>query len=126
MEVCNCLLNSEAVNQVEADRLNHMRNPPQELQNLEVIEELQPPPQERPRQVRRQRPDTYFDDRHELRDRRRQEQRDEQLARCMRELALENDRDDDYFGRGDFDQATASTYYQDSSNLSNSRPGRNS
>ena len=78
---CNCpWFNYEAV---EADRLEHM-------QPLDAEDE---PERERPRRLRRQRPNPYHD---ENGDRRRQERRDEELARRMQRAALTAE--DDYQG----------------------------
>ena len=78
---CNCpWFNYDAV---EADRLNNMQVPMPAEQ-----------PEHRPNRLRRPRPNNYHD---EINQRRRQERADEQLARRLQRVALE-DSGDDYQG----------------------------
>jgi hypothetical protein len=78
---CNCpWFNYDAV---EADRLNNMQIPM-------PAEE----PDQRPHRLRRPRPNNYHD---EINQRRRQERADEELARRLQRVAME-DGDDDYQG----------------------------
>jgi hypothetical protein len=82
---CNCpWFNYEAV---EADRLDHMQVPGDDLQ-------AEPEPERPPRRLRRPRPNTYDD---EMNDRRRQERTDEHIARRLQRTAIV-DNDDDYQG----------------------------
>jgi hypothetical protein len=79
---CNCpWFNYDAV---EADRLNNMQIP------VPAAEE----PEQRPNRLRRPRPINYHD---EINQRRRQERADEELARRLQRVAME-DGDDDYQG----------------------------
>ena len=78
---CNCpWFNYDAV---EGDRLNNMQIPM-------PVEQ----PDQRPHRLRRPRPNNYHD---EINQRRRQERADEELARRLQGVALE-DNDDDYQG----------------------------
>jgi hypothetical protein len=84
-KTCNCpWFNYEAV---EADRLQHMQIPVELQQNNE-------PPEERPRRLRRPRPNTYDE---EINERRRQERMDEAIARRLQRVAI-SELDDDYQG----------------------------
>jgi len=78
---CNCpWFNYETV---EQDRLNHMRIANQEAQGQRLY------------RIRRARPNNYND---EVIQRRRQERADEELARRLQMITVEEDADDDYQG----------------------------
>jgi len=85
---CNCpWFNYDAV---EADRLNHEADRLNDMRVPEDPEEAEP----RPHRLRRPRPDNYND---EMNQRRRQERADEELARRLERMDVDDD-DDGYQG----------------------------
>lgn len=86
-KTCNCpWFNYEAV---EADRLNHMQVP--------VDLPLPAEPEERPRRLRRPRPNTYVE---EIDERHRQERMDEEIARRLNRVNIADDASDYQGGIG--------------------------
>lgn len=84
---CNCpWFNYEAV---EADRLNHMQVP----------QDAAPEPEQRPHRLRRPRPPNNYNE--EIRQRRRQERADEDLARRLQRVAMVDEEEDYQGGIGD-------------------------
>jgi hypothetical protein len=83
---CNCpWFNYDAV---EADRLNHMQIPGENHEEQE----------QRPHRLRRPRPNNPINYNDEINQRRRQERADEELARMLQRVAMEDEDDYDYQG----------------------------